>query len=35
MTKGSEIRKADYPIEPFLLDRWSPRAMSGDEISAD
>src|SRR5450755_2909988 len=35
MTKGSEIRKADHPIEPFLLDRWSPRAMSGEEISTD
>src|SRR5436190_11793854 len=35
MIKGSEIRKADHPIEPFLLDRWSPRAMSGEEISTD
>jgi len=35
MTKGSEIRKADFPIEPLLLDRWSPRAMSGEEISRD
>jgi nitroreductase len=33
MTKGSEIRKADFPIEQLLLDRWSPRAMSGEEIS--
>ena len=35
MTKGGEIRKADFPIEPLLLDRWSPRAMSGEEISPD
>jgi nitroreductase len=35
MIKGSEIRKADYPIEPLLLDRWSPRAMSGEEISQE
>src|SRR6516162_8990363 len=35
MIKGSEIRKADYPIEPLLLDRWSPRAMSGEEISEE
>jgi hypothetical protein len=28
MIKSSEIRKADRPIEPFLLDRWSPCAMS-------
>ena len=33
MIKGSEIRKADHEIEPILLDRWSPRAMSGEEIS--
>ena len=35
MIKGSKTRKADYPIEPFLLDRWSPRAMSGEEISRE
>ena len=35
MIKGSQIRKADYAIEPLLLDRWSPRAMSGEEISSD
>src|SRR2546427_12657002 len=35
MIKGSETRKADFPIEPLLLDRWSPRAMSGEEISEE
>jgi nitroreductase len=35
MIEGSEIRKADYPIESLLLDRWSPRAMSGEEISIE
>src|SRR5205823_2668887 len=35
MIKRSEVRKADYAIEPLLLDRWSPRAMSGEEISTD
>ncbi len=35
MIKGSEIRKADFAIEPLLLDRWSPRAMSGEEISQE
>lgn len=35
MIKGSETRKADYAIEPLLLDRWSPRAMSGEEISRE
>src|SRR6266436_2410931 len=32
MIKGSEVRKADHQIEPLLIDRWSPRAMSGEEI---
>jgi nitroreductase len=32
MIKGSEIRKADHPIDNLFLDRWSPRAMSGGEI---
>src|SRR2546423_14660636 len=35
MTKGSEVRKADHQIELFLIDRWSPRAMSGEEISRE
>ena len=35
MIKGSEIRKADFPIQPLLLDRWSPRAMSGEPISRE
>src|SRR5437899_3915985 len=35
MTKGSEVRKADHQIEPLLIDRWSPRAMSGEEISQE
>jgi len=32
MIKGSEIRKADHPIDNIFLDRWSPRAMSGEDI---
>jgi nitroreductase len=35
MIKGSEIRKADFSIEQLLLDRWSPRAMSGEEIAEE
>jgi hypothetical protein len=35
MIKGSEIRKADFPIKLLLLDRWSPRAMSGEEITEE
>jgi nitroreductase len=33
--KGSEKRTADYPIDPLFVDRWSPRAMSGEPISTD
>ncbi len=32
MIKGSETRKAGHPIDSLFLDRWSPRAMSGEEI---
>jgi nitroreductase len=35
MIKGSEVRKADYPIDNLFLDRWSPRAMSGEAISQE
>ncbi len=35
MIKGSEIRKADHPIDKLFLDRWSPRAMSGEEIAEE
>jgi nitroreductase len=35
MIKGSEVRKTDFPAESLLVDRWSPRAMSGEEISQD
>jgi len=35
MIKGSEVRKAGHQIDPFLIDRWSPRAMSGEEISQE
>ncbi|WP_152053879.1 nitroreductase family protein [Tautonia marina] len=27
------VRKADHPIEPLFLKRWSPRAMSGEPIT--
>src|SRR5215471_14531707 len=33
VTKGSDKRKSDYPIDALFLDRWSPRAMSGEPIS--
>jgi nitroreductase len=28
-----ESRTADHPIEPFILERWSPRAMTGEPLS--
>jgi len=33
--KGSEVRKADHPIDSLFLDRWSPRAMSGEPMTRD
>jgi hypothetical protein len=33
MIKGSERRQAEHLIESLLLDRRSPRPMSGEEIS--
>src|SRR5437763_15800400 len=35
MISGSEIRRADFSIEQLLLDRWSPRSISGEEIAED
>jgi nitroreductase len=32
VTKGSDVRTADHPIDRLFLDRWSPRAMSGEAI---
>ena len=31
--KGSTVRKPDHPIDSLFVDRWSPRAMSGEPIS--
>lgn len=35
MVKGRDHRVADRPISPIFLDRWSPRALSGEAISTD
>ncbi|MSN26378.1 MAG: nitroreductase [Geobacter sp.] len=35
MIKGSEIRHAEHLVDHLFVDRWSPRAMSGEEIPAD
>jgi nitroreductase len=32
-TRGRDHRKADHPIDPLFIDRWSPRAMSGETVS--
>ena len=29
------VRKADHAIEPLLLKRWSPRAMTGEDVGRD
>jgi nitroreductase len=33
--RGRDHRKADYPVDPLFVDRWSPRAMSGEALSRD
>lgn len=33
--KGQDFRKADHNIESFFLNRWSPRAMTSEEITRE
>jgi nitroreductase len=33
MVKGSDIRQLGHAVEQVFVDRWSPRAMSGEEIT--
>jgi nitroreductase len=33
--RGRDHRTADHPIDTLFLDRWSPRAMSGEPLSHD
>jgi nitroreductase len=35
MIKGSEKRTADHPIDKLFLDRWSPRAMTGEAVTQE
>ena len=35
MIEGSEKRHAEHPVDELFLDRWSPRAMSGEEIGEE
>jgi nitroreductase len=31
--RGTDVRTSDYPIDALFLDRWSPRAMSGEPVT--
>jgi nitroreductase len=33
--KGLDFRRPDCDIQPFFVNRWSPRAMTGEEISRE
>lgn len=35
LMKGSEVREADHRINRLFIDRWSPRAMTGEAIPQD
>ncbi len=35
MITGSSVRKSAHPIDRQFLDRWSPRAMSGEPLSRE
>jgi nitroreductase len=35
MIKGSKVRKAAHAIDNLFLDRWSPRAMTGEPIAQE
>jgi nitroreductase len=33
LPQASDHRKADHAIEPIFIQRWSPRAMTGEDVS--
>ena len=33
MLKGRDHRRAEHPLDPMFLDRWSSRAMSGEALN--
>ena len=33
LPRAEDVRHPDYPIEPLIYRRWSPRAMSGETLS--
>jgi len=34
-SRNETIRKSAYPINPLILNRWSPRSMTGEELRDD
>jgi nitroreductase len=35
MVKGSQRRRSAYPIDSLFIDRWSPRALSGEALAPE
>ena len=35
MKKGSDVRTPGHPVDPLFVNRWSPRAMSGESIAEE
>src|SRR3954468_20690248 len=35
MIKGSVVRKAEHGVEELFVDRWSPRALSGESVTEE
>ena len=33
--ESESVRKPNYPINPLILNRWSPRAMTGETLNDD
>jgi nitroreductase len=33
--RGRDFRRPDHDIQPIFVDRWSPRAMTGEEITRE
>ena len=33
--KGEDFRRPEHEVSPFFVNRWSPRAMTGDEIARE
>ena len=35
MIEGSDVRNAEHGVDELFVDRWSPRALSGEEIAEE